>query len=220
MVAWSTTTRITWTHGLLLRCLLMKAWFVQLEFPTSIQSKQSIWIGVVVMLTVIFFYHFCRQIDRIIKNSRIKPVMNQVECHPYLNQSRLIAYCRSNNIAVTGYSPLGKNSRYSPLTWSVKFSSVSKIFTSSHSVSKLFVNLSNCFFYQAVLTDLGLSLVTHNWWKIQRLWTSQKNTTDQPLKFSSDIRFNAVLLLYQNRQPKHASLVTLMYSASNWRRQM
>jgi len=51
------------------------------------------------------------QIDRVYNNSRIKPAMNQVECHPYLNQSRLIEHCRAKNIAVTAYSPLGSPNR-------------------------------------------------------------------------------------------------------------
>jgi len=51
------------------------------------------------------------QLDRVYTNSRIKPVMNQVECHPYLNQSRLIEYCRARSVAVTGYSPLGSPNR-------------------------------------------------------------------------------------------------------------
>ncbi|XP_063231286.1 aldo-keto reductase family 1 member B1-like isoform X2 [Bacillus rossius redtenbacheri] len=47
-----------------------------------------------------------QQILRVLKAS-IKPVMNQVECHPYLNQKRLIEFCRARGIQVTGYSPLG-----------------------------------------------------------------------------------------------------------------
>ncbi|PNF29307.1 1,5-anhydro-D-fructose reductase [Cryptotermes secundus] len=48
-----------------------------------------------------------QQIDRVLANATIKPVNLQVECNPYLTQKKLINFCKSRGITVTGYSPMG-----------------------------------------------------------------------------------------------------------------
>jgi len=48
------------------------------------------------------------QMERLLSQSSVKPVTNQVECHPNLDQLPLIKYCNDRNITVTAYSPLGR----------------------------------------------------------------------------------------------------------------
>lgn len=48
-----------------------------------------------------------KQIDRLLGAATIKPVINQVEIHPYLPQVQLKKFCEDRGIILTAYSPLG-----------------------------------------------------------------------------------------------------------------
>lgn len=50
-------------------------------------------------------------LDELLHNSEISPVLNQVECHPWLNQFELLAKCKIHDIVFQAYSPLVKGQR-------------------------------------------------------------------------------------------------------------
>lgn len=46
-------------------------------------------------------------LHELLTRARIPPAINQVEAHPYLSQSKLLAYCQARNVHFQAYSPLG-----------------------------------------------------------------------------------------------------------------
>ncbi|XP_037933543.1 1,5-anhydro-D-fructose reductase-like [Teleopsis dalmanni] len=50
-----------------------------------------------------------RQLEELLNAARIPPAVLQLECHPYLNQKRLIDFARKHNLTVVAYSPLGSS---------------------------------------------------------------------------------------------------------------
>uniref|UniRef100_A0A182WR00 NADP-dependent oxidoreductase domain-containing protein n=1 Tax=Anopheles minimus TaxID=112268 RepID=A0A182WR00_9DIPT len=52
-----------------------------------------------------------KQVQRVLDIARIAPATNQIECHPYLHQSKITSYCGTNGLIVTAYSPLGSPAR-------------------------------------------------------------------------------------------------------------
>lgn len=45
-------------------------------------------------------------LERIMAECEVKPAVNQVECHPFLQQKKLRAFCKEHDIQLESYSPL------------------------------------------------------------------------------------------------------------------
>ena len=51
------------------------------------------------------------KLQDLLENARLKPEVNQIELHPYLQQPTMLEFCQDNNIYLTAYSPLGSSDR-------------------------------------------------------------------------------------------------------------
>lgn len=52
-----------------------------------------------------------KKLEKLLQTAKIKPEMNQIELHPYLQQPTMLEFCQSNSIYLTGYAPLGSSDR-------------------------------------------------------------------------------------------------------------
>ena len=51
------------------------------------------------------------KLQALLDTARLKPEMNQIELHPYLQQPAMVDFCRESQVHLTAYSPLGSSDR-------------------------------------------------------------------------------------------------------------
>jgi diketogulonate reductase-like aldo/keto reductase len=57
-----------------------------------------------------------RRLKELLVAATVVPAVNQIEAHPYIQQPALTDFCRSQNILIEAYSPLGNNQTGEPRT--------------------------------------------------------------------------------------------------------
>lgn len=92
-----------------------------------------------------------KQIERINAFATIRPVSNQFECHPNLNQLKLIEFSKSQNLQVTAYSPLGRPHVTAGNNWAMRHPKVQRIAnnynkTSAQIILRYTVRVESSFF--------------------------------------------------------------------------
>eukprot|EP00662_Eupelagonemidae_sp_cell21_P009588 gene9589-50346_t len=48
-----------------------------------------------------------QRLRRLLASCRIRPTVNQVECHPHFQQRELLAFCKAQGIDLIAYHPIG-----------------------------------------------------------------------------------------------------------------
>ncbi|MBN2860803.1 MAG: aldo/keto reductase [Sphaerochaetaceae bacterium] len=51
------------------------------------------------------------KLELLLRDARIRPSVNEMELHPHFQQRKLFDFCKANEMAVIGYSPLGSPNR-------------------------------------------------------------------------------------------------------------
>lgn len=49
-----------------------------------------------------------KHLSRLLEKCRVKPMINQIECHPFFQQKEICKFCEQNSIQVMAYTPIGR----------------------------------------------------------------------------------------------------------------
>lgn len=87
--------------------LYLTHWPVEDKFVDTYRAIERLYEEKILRVPGVSNHHE-HHLEKIFAVANVKPMVNQVELHPYLSQENLRAFCADNNIAVTAWSPLGR----------------------------------------------------------------------------------------------------------------
>jgi len=115
-----------------------------------------------------------QQLDHILAKATVKPVTNQVLCHPYHNQKKLLEYLTKHNITLTAYSPLGGTTGAEKMLSDAKLVSIA----AEHNVTSAQIALK----YQVQRNVIVIPMSTHKKYIEEDIDLFNFKLTDEDIK--------------------------------------
>lgn len=88
--------------------LYLTHWPVAHKFVDTYRAIERLYDEKLIRATGVSNHHQ-QHLEQLLTTANVAPMVNQIECHPYLTQQPLRAFCAEHNIAVTSWSPLGRS---------------------------------------------------------------------------------------------------------------
>ncbi|KAF5371310.1 hypothetical protein D9758_004209 [Tetrapyrgos nigripes] len=124
--------------------------------------------------------------------SDIIPAVNQIEAHPLLQQTDLIAYCKEKNIHLTAYSPLGQNITGRPPV--IAHNIVKEVASASNATpAQVLIAWAAAQGFSVIPKSVTSDRIKSNFQQIKLSYEALKKITDLP-KTEGRTRYNTPIL--------------------------
>lgn len=87
--------------------LYLTHWPVPSKFKETYRAIERLYDEKLIRATGVS-NHQVHHLEELMTTANYKPMVNQIELHPYLTQVENREFCQANNIAITAWSPLGR----------------------------------------------------------------------------------------------------------------
>lgn len=87
--------------------LYLTHWAVPEKFTDTYRAIERLYDEKLLQATGVS-NHQIHHLEKLFATANVKPMVNQIELHPYLSQVELREFCQKNDIVITAWSPLGR----------------------------------------------------------------------------------------------------------------
>lgn len=87
--------------------LYLTHWPVEDKFTETYRAIERLYDEKLIRATGVS-NHQIHHLEKLFATANVKPMVNQIELHPYLSQVELRKFCQENEMTITAWSPLGR----------------------------------------------------------------------------------------------------------------